>query len=159
MPGEAIGKLTVSDIRKSVVENPAVVTIGTSIKDALIELVGDHRTRHIYITDKNGKMIDSVRVNNVIENLFPYETLWQSSSEYADLGIFSKKNLEDIINRNFVYVRDSTKVSDMISIMLREKINELPVLDLEMRIIGEVNILEVIIAYLKDDGNKLLTNN
>lgn len=150
MPGETVGKLTVGDIRKSIVENPAIVMIDASIKDALRELLEDHRTRNIYVTDKKGKMIGSIRVNNVIEYLFPYETLWQSSSEYAALGIFSKKNLEDLMNRDFKYVRGSTKVSDMIGMMLKEKLNELPVLDSEMRIIGEVNILEVIKEYLKE---------
>jgi CBS-domain-containing membrane protein len=145
---ETVGKLTVSDIRKSIIENPAVVKIGTSIQNALRKLIEEHHTRHIYVTDKDGKMIGSVRVNNMIEYLFPYETFWQRSSEIAISSLFLKQNLEDIICRDFKYVHDSTKVSDMIGIMLREKINELPVLDSEMRIIGEVNILEVIKAYL-----------
>lgn len=152
MSEDTLGKLTVSDIRKTIVENPAVVPIGTSIKDALRKLVKERNTRHIYVTDKNGKMIGSIRVNEIIEYLFPYETLWQRNIEYSISNItsvFSKQNLEDILQRDFKYVLDSTKVSDMISIMLQEKINELPVLDSEMRVTGEVNILEVIKAYVE----------
>ncbi len=150
MPKQPFGKLNVGDIRKDIIENPVIVTIEATIKDALKKLIEKHHTSHIYVTNKEGKMIGSIHVNNVIEYLFPYETVWQSNSEYVPMSIFSKERLEDILTRDFYYVYDSTKISDMISILLREKINELPVLDSEMRIIGEVNIFEVITAYLRD---------
>jgi len=150
MSRQPIGKVKVGDIGKDIFENPVIVTIDTTIKDALKKLIEKHHKSHIYVTNKEGKMIGSVRVNNIIQYIFPYETIWESNSEYLQMGIFSKDGLEDLLTQDFYYVRDSTKISDMIIIMLREKINELPVLDSEMRIIGEVSIFEVINAYLKD---------
>ena len=40
-------------------------------------------------------------------------------------------------------------LSEMISIMLQETVNELPVVDDEMHVVGEVNMLEAIKQYLE----------
>jgi len=54
-------------------------------------------------------------------------------------------------NPNFVY--PETKLSKMIEIMIKENVDELPVLDKEMKVIGEVNSLEII-SYIKKQGVK-----
>jgi len=62
----------------------------------------------------------------------------------------SSKVVKDIMKTNPNYVYEDSLLSEMIAIMVREKVNELPVIDKDRKIIGEVNFLKVIAYYLKN---------
>jgi CBS domain-containing protein len=62
------------------------------------------------------------------------------------------KLAKDIMNTSPIYVFEDTPLAEMITIMTREKINELPVVDKKQKIIGEVNVLEIIAKYLMNDN-------
>lgn len=52
------------------------------------------------------------------------------------------------------FVRKSTSLRDMAGILMQEKINELPVVDDDMHIVGQINIYEVFMVYLQEIRQK-----
>ena len=48
------------------------------------------------------------------------------------------------------FVKEATSLSDMANILVQEKINELPVVDDQMHIIGQLSLYEITTAYLKE---------
>ena len=52
--------------------------------------------------------------------------------------------------KNFLFLKENSSVLEMIDIMVDNKVNELPVVDNNKRIIGEVNFLELI-KYFSDN--------
>ncbi len=54
------------------------------------------------------------------------------------------------------FVEESTPLFEMAEILIREKINELPVVDKDRRVIGQVNVYEIIAAFLAEDSEKPL---
>jgi predicted transcriptional regulator len=62
---------------------------------------------------------------------------------------FTKEKIRDIMNEDFRYVTDDTSVSDMVQVMIGEEINELPVVDENRKVIGEVNMLEAVAYYVR----------
>jgi len=47
------------------------------------------------------------------------------------------------------FVQSDTSVNETVKIMIEETVNELPVVDNEHRVIGDINFLEIIAAYIK----------
>ena len=152
MPKDKLAKIKVQNIKDLIVKKPAIVTAKTPINEVLKKIIEDTRSRHAYIVNDENILIGSIRVNNIIQYLFP-TTILLDSSEAPHIGSFmeysSATTAGDIMNTNPSYVFEDTLLAEMAQIMMREKINELPVVDKNKKIIGEVNILEIIAYYLK----------
>ncbi len=151
MPEEKLAKIKVKDISSLVVKKAAILNKNASIDELLEKIIEDTNSRHVYIVDENSKLVGSVRLNSVVEYLFPTATLLRSKDNFnfmQFLSLSSVKSVEKIMIKfpNFVY--EETSLSEMVQIMTREKVNELPVIDKAKKVIGEVNILEVISYYV-----------
>lgn len=145
-------KIKVGDIRNLLISEPSTVTPDTTINEVLEKINEDLRTRHIYVVDKENKLIGSVRMNTIVKYLFPLSAVIHPSSE--DLHDVDNINLNgskasEIMNPKPSYVLESTNLTEMAKILLNEKINELPVVDRDMKIVGQVNVYELIQAYLE----------
>ncbi|HHE37056.1 MAG TPA: CBS domain-containing protein [Candidatus Cloacimonetes bacterium] len=153
MPEDRLAKVKVRDIDQLIIENPSVIDENSSLIDLLREIIKDTRSRHVYVVNKKNKLIGSVRLNNTIQYMFPATSLLQER-ENLQISSFmlysSAKTVKDIMTTNPSYVFEDTLLLEMIRIMIREKVNELPVVDKQHQVIGEVNFLEVIDYYLKN---------
>jgi len=153
MPEDSLANVKVRDIKQLIIQNPSVLDENSSLEDLLKEIIKDTRSRHVYIINKQNKLVGSVRLNNTIQYMFPATSLLQES-ETLQIGSYmmysSAKTIKDIMTTNPNYVFKDTSLSEMIKIMIREKVNELPVINKDHQIIGEVNFLEVIEYYLKN---------
>lgn len=152
MNEEFLSNAKVKDISKLIDVNPALVTPDTSIRKTLEKIIVDTRSRHAYIVDENNVLIGSIRMNNVIHYLFPTVSLMQEKETFnisSFLEYTSAQKAGEIMNQRPVYVYEDSLISDMVSIMTRERINEMPVVDEQKHVIGEINILNVIVYYLK----------
>lgn len=153
MREEMLSNVTVENISSLIVQKPALVLPETSIETMLRNVVEDTRSRHAYVVDADNRLIGSVQFNNIIQYLFPSTILLElddspkisSFMEYSDAT-----HVHQIMNTRPRYVQKSTPLSAMVRIMIEEKINELPVVDDQMHVIGEVNVLEIIAFALQD---------
>jgi Mg/Co/Ni transporter MgtE len=153
MREEKLSNVTVESISSLIVQTPALVTPETSIETMLRHVIQDTRSRHAYVVDADNRLIGSVRFNNIIQYLFPSTILLElddtpkisSFMEYSDAT-----HVRQIMNTRPRYVQKSTPLAAMVRIMMEEKINELPVVDEQMHVIGEVNVLEIIAFALQD---------
>ena len=150
MPEKSLSSVMVKDVQHLIVENPSILTTEASISDLLDKIVEDTRSRHVYVVDAENQLVGSVRLNNTLEYLFPTITLIDNLerphiSSFLDYS--SAKKVADIMNPNPFFVYKETMLSETIKIMVREQVNELPVIDSKKKIIGEVNVLEIITYY------------
>lgn len=145
-----LADMTVAAVRKFFVENPSMVHADTSIDELLKKINKDPRTRHVYVVDDDNRLIGSVRMNTVVKYLFPMTSIVESVGNVGDEPFlaFGARTAKNIMNMNPFFVHETTSLAEMASILMREKINELPVVDEQMHIIGQVNMYEVIKAYL-----------
>lgn len=153
MEEDKLGSVLVKDISHLIVMEPALVSSEASIREVMEKIILDTRSRHAYIVDEEGVLMGSIRVNNLIQYLFPTSTLLESPGEFqisSFLYYTKARQARDIMNVNPSYVHESTPIVEMIRIMTKEKINELPIVDNRKRVIGEVNVLEIIAYYLKN---------
>lgn len=115
-------------------------------------MIKDPRMRYAYVVDKKGRLAGSVSMNDVVKYLFPFEAVVESSTELSvgKYAYFETKTVGDIMNDSPRFIKEATLLSDMANILVQEKINELPVVDDQMHIVGQLSLYEVITAYLKE---------
>lgn len=145
---QKIRSIPVKEIKDLVVSEPTTVRDDDTIEAVLDRMIEDPKTRSIYVLNAEDQVIGSIRMNSVAEYIFPYEAFWVRDNHYAYWSIFFKRSAKDFMVEDFKYVYDHTPVADMVRIMKQEELHEVPVVDRDMHILGEVNILETI-AYFK----------
>lgn len=150
----------VNDIMNLIVKSPSVLNLDAKIETILDKIVEDPKSRHVYIIDRNKKLIGSIRLNNVINFLFPVTLFYINSSDFNNPQITNnlhvlndkyEKIASEIMNSKPRFVFKDTTLIDMIEIMIKENINELPVLNETKEVIGEINMLEII-AYIRKNN-------
>lgn len=144
-----LGRLKIKDVMHLVVENPTVVRKDEAIAKLLEAVNKDLKTRHVYVVDDENKLIGSVRMNSIVKYLFPMKAILSSSiTSHSNLNvnIFSA-TAENLMKIEPFSVKAESTLSSAATIMIREEINELPVVDDEMHIIGQINVYEIIEAY------------
>lgn len=141
---DQIRNTQVGAIRTLLVKDAAVVRRGDPVNSVISKLLENPVSRHVYVTDENDRMVGSIRLNQIIEYVFPFETVWLEEDYDKYINIFYKETAEELMVEDFSHVYNETTLSEMVTIMNREKVNELPVLDENNKIIGEVNFLEVL---------------
>jgi len=153
MPERILEKMLVEDIMNLVASDAAVLGPDDSIQSLLGAIIKDPRTRHVYVVDASGVLIGSVRMNSVIRHLFPF-TSFMVQRRHLGQRIpvdMSPSCVGDMMNSSPSYVQKGTTLVDVAAIMIQEQVNELPVVDEAMHVVGEVNMLEVITGYLKEE--------
>ncbi|MCG8569514.1 MAG: CBS domain-containing protein [Spirochaetes bacterium] len=155
MSEEILRLKKVGDIKDFIVKSVSMITADKSIDQLLTKMTEDLRTRHVYVIDEKKRLIGSVRLNDVLEFLFPYTAIQPTESPlYKAKQAYEVSIVKDIMNPTPYYVYEDTYISDMVKIMEREKINELPVVNKNREVVGEIILLEVIEYYLKEKGIK-----
>lgn len=146
----------VGDVRHLVVPNASTVRPDQSLDDLLRIMIDDPCTRHVYVVDGAERLVGVVRMFRVVEYLFPFTSALERSNEMvvAEMPQPSARTAADLMNPEPLYVDEKTRVDEMARILLREKITELPVVDADHRLVGQINMYEVIAGHLNDTENE-----
>ena len=151
-PKMKLGNMRVRDVKHLLVKDPVVVGPDQTIEELLAAMAKNPRKRYAYVVDKEGRLVGSVFMNDVVKYLFPFEAVVERSTELSigKYAYFETKTVGDIMNDSPRFMKETTLLSDMANILVKEKINELPVVDDQMHIVGQLSLYEVITAYLKE---------
>lgn len=156
MPEHSLSQVTVGEIRNLIVEKPSVLKKNAVLNEIITAIVKDPRSRHAYVVDDEGKLLGSIRLNSIIECMFPFSAFESDVDVNSDTLFQFKQSIlaMDIMNKQPIHVYETTPIPEIVKIMVREKINELPVVDKSLKIIGEINFLEIMIEFLKIEKNR-----
>lgn len=147
-----LGRKKVSDVQHLLVKNPTLVREDDDLDSVCASIVHDSKTRHVYVVDANNKFLGAIRMNKMVEYLFPYTALVEKSAKVLKGKAASPdaKCAADVMGERNLFVKEKTSLSEVARIFMREQINELPVVDDNMNITGQINFYEIIIGYLND---------
>lgn len=145
-----IKKKKVSDIMHLVVEQASVINQRGSVSQLFKCFLSDPRTRHVYVVNDENVLIGSIRLNDLVETIDPYINSLDNGFFDKFMSDFTKKKCSDFMLKKFLFLKEDSLISEMIDIMIDNKVNELPVVDNNNHITGEVNFLELI-KYFSDN--------
>jgi CBS domain-containing protein len=145
-----LASLRVRDIEHMLVDEPSWVYESASIEEVMQKMLADLRTRWVYVVDAQKRLVGGVPMNAIVEILFPLEAIIEHPQPLYE-AYFPKTGAQkacDLMLSPLPNVREETTLEEMAALLLNKQINEIPVVDSVGALIGEVNVCEVIKAYL-----------
>ncbi len=152
----------VGDVFDQIIKRPTTVTVEDTINEVIEGMLNNPVSRKVYVVDKQGKLLGMVNTDTVLR-LIGYRTGVRDPgaiSFYRLLRDMFKEKVGTLMSPT----RSVTKEDDLkkaLEIMIKDHVNDLPVVDAEGRIIGELVSLELFLkgrelfirdAQAKDEG-------
>ena len=146
----SLASLKVRDIEHLLVVEPAWVLESASVDAVMEKMIADLRTRWIYIVDQDRRLLGGVPMNALIEILFPLEAIIErpDSLYEAYFPRVSANTAGELMLAPIPSVSIDTPLEKLADLLLSNRINEVPVVDSNNVLTCEVNVSEVIKAYL-----------
>ena len=156
MKAQRLAELRVRDIRHLLVDEPSWVGPAVSIRAVMEKMIADLRTRWVYVVDDEHRLIGAISMNSIVEYLFPLEAIIEHSFPLYEV-YFPKVGAltaHDLMDASTPRITEETSLADMADLLMQHQVNELPVVNDQGVLIGQVNVYEVIRAYLGADNDK-----
>ncbi len=144
--------LTVRDLLPFSQTEPAVVTEDASLREVAQKMVEDPRTREVYVVDEEGRFVGVITLRRLARWAFAFarELPGDASTSPTELLDFlSAETAGDLALRKPAYVRLDDPLETLLRVMFRYDVNEIPVVSPEGRIVGNLNMLEILGAWLE----------
>ncbi len=145
-------KIRVRDIRTLVTREPSIVHENDPLLRVAEAIVKDPKTRAVYVLDKNDKLTGIIPVLELVQYLYA-EYIPQEYILYRFPILLSSEPTAADIMLPPVYVYDEDNITDAFVKMFQNNLKELPVVNRNMHVIGDLNILELILAWIKSVKN------
>jgi CBS domain-containing protein len=141
---KSFSDLLVSDVYDLVIKEPSTVKTGSKIHQVFDEYLKNPVSRKVYVVDDCGKLMGAVTTETLLR-LLGYRV---GIREFAGLSLWKlmRDMLKEGVDGVFVKVppvKPTDKLTKALQIMLDSHVNDLPVVDAEGVLIGELNSLEI----------------
>ena len=145
-------KMKVKDIRNFVTQEASIVGEDDDLLKIAEEMVSDPKTRTVYVVNKENKLVGVIPVIELVQYLYS-EYIPQEYMLYRFPVLLSDTPKAKDIMLPPVYVHDDEDITSAFIKMFKNNLKELPVVDEEMHVIGDLNILEMIISWIESVKN------
>jgi len=137
--------VTVKEVYKTFTLEPPILSEDSSIEGIISTLLKDPRSRSVYIVDKDEKLTGIITTLIILKatNILKGKKSVLKHDVFNAIKIAKARQAKDIMHPP-MYVYESSKILDVLEMMSRENIQELPVIDKDKRVIGDLNCLEIL---------------
>ena len=143
-------RIKIKTVRSLITKEAPVVKEDDGVMEIAQKMVADPRTRSIYVVDEYNRLKGIIPIQLFVQYLF-FEYIPDEFLYYKAI-----KPLDEVVAKDImippVWVKDEESISSAFRKMSAHNIRELPVVDDSMKIVGDLNILELIVAWI--DYNK-----
>jgi CBS domain-containing protein len=120
-----------------------------TIREVLKKMLKHPHTRLMYVVDKDGRCNGIISLGALVRHLF------SSSFEPAVharflIPMITSETANDIMTRGLIYAIEEDEVEKVIKLMVKAAIKEIPILDGEKRIVGDITMLDLLKYYNLD---------
>jgi CBS domain-containing protein len=140
-----IRDLKIKDVYETMVGKPALVYEDAMLKDAVEAMTVNHISRKVYVIDPEGKLLGMISMETMLKQV-GYRVGVRETGVLSFLkfvsGIF-KENVTDFMETPVILTNEHM-VLDALKKMVEYHLNDLPVVDEEGKIVGELNSLEIL---------------
>ena len=142
----------IKDMRMLVSPYPAFVEKNATADDIAKMLIASPNLKSIYVVDDKLKLIGRVTLKKLIKHEF--KDILPSSFEYFDaLEFIGDKTAEDLMIQSD-FVRDNDTLKTAFLKMYENEFDALPVVNDELRLIGNIDLLELLIILIEKKERK-----
>lgn len=145
MPEKDINELLVGDVFDILAGEPAVVNKNAILKDAVEAITRNKTSWKVYVVDDSNKLIGVITIEILLRQVGYLvgvrETGMVSFFKFLT-GVF-KENVSEIMERP-VRINKRHKILEALHMMVEYHLNDLPIIDDDERLIGELHSLEIL---------------
>ena len=150
-----VDQTSIKDMRMLVTPYASFVQASASTDEIAKAFITNPNIKSVYVVDDELRLLGNITLKNLIKHEFI--DLVPSSFEYFDaLEFIGKKTAEDLMIRA-IYVKDNDSLKDAFVKMYEHDVEELPVVDDEHHLIGNLDILELL-TYLIEKKERKANN-
>jgi CBS domain-containing protein len=146
--------LRVEDVFEILTGKPAVIKEDTILKDVVESIIQSSTSRKVYVVDDSGILLGVITIETLLRQVGykvgVRETGIISFFKFLT-GVF-KDNVSEFMDKP-VKIYKSDKLLEAMQLMVEHHLNDLPIVDDEDRIIGELHSIEIL-KYTKDIFDK-----
>jgi len=141
-------RISVERVMSLVTKEASIVGEDSSLVEIAEKILEDPKTRTVYVVNSKGKLVGIIPVMELIQYLYakyiPEEYKLYRIPMRVSVGSVAK----DIMLPP-VWVKKEESITSALRKMFKHGVQELPVVNEEMEIIGDLNILELINAWVE----------
>jgi CBS domain-containing protein len=143
--------IPVGKIRNIITSEASIVDEDASLLDVAEIMVKDPKTRAVYVVDREKNLKGIISLMTLVEHIF-YEYIPEEFSTclggYDIIKMMNTKKAKEIM-LPVSYVKDDENLKSAFRKMFNNKLNELPVVDNNLKVIGDLNMLEILGVWIK----------
>ncbi|VBB45291.1 putative CBS-domain-containing membrane protein [uncultured Desulfatiglans sp.] len=108
------------------------------LKEVARKIAGLEQVRGLYLVDPEGRLKGSVSLGALIRSIM---AIRRPHSFTRTLSLITAESVSDIADKHVIYALEDDDIEEVLERMAAHNIKEIPVVDRERRIIGNVGIL------------------
>lgn len=146
---------TIGKIRKLITGNPTFVFEKSDIKEVINRFIKNPIIRAVYVVDEKQKLKGIITITDILKKISIdfYSTSFINSSSnflgYDLVASVSKTFAKDFMNAEIYYIKDNDNIEKAFQILFRNKVGEIPVVNDDLILIGDLNVIELLILWEK----------
>jgi len=123
-----------------------VVSREATVGEVVAKLIEDRATREVYVVDDEGRCFGVIPLRRLAHHAFLREVPDKSSATDL-LERISVENAGDLCLQEPAFVREDDTLEQLLNVMFTFEINEIAVVDAEERIVGSINMMDILQAW------------
>lgn len=151
-----VESVKIKDMRMLVTPYSGFVNKQASLNDIAKMFIADPSLKSVYVVDDKQKLVGRVTLKTLIKHEFI--NLIPSSFEYFDaLEFIGNKSAQELMTAP-VYVKDDDTLKTAFVKMYENDLEELPVVDDDLRLIGNIDLIELLTILIEKKEQKANKN-
>ena len=150
----------VKEIRQFITVEAAIVLEDASLQEIIKIFIENPITRAAYVVNKHEKLEGIITVQDILKKIsidffslssFYSDTLFSGYKIASSLQNTTAKNL---MNPEIYFVYDDDPIEKAFNLLFQHNAGEIPVVDKHNKIIGDLNIIELLVVWNQNKENK-----
>ena len=137
--------ITVAEVYTTLTKDPPLLNADAPLEEVIKILLKDPLSRSVYIVDSGNRLLGIISTLLILKTSHYLKGKRSVLKEdvFNAIRIAKAEKAEDIMHPP-IYVYEDTKILEVLEMISRENIQELPVVDKDKRVIGDLNCLEIL---------------
>lgn len=128
-------------------ETASLITEKAGLIDILHEFVNNPSLHHVCVVDKEGKLLGLINRKRLFKVIFSHHVA--SDTMINKLLLFHDARISsDIMLTHIITAKEDDSIDDVIRLMIKHNIREIPIIDTNGEVIGFLTVLIIMRAWL-----------
>jgi CBS domain-containing protein len=123
-----------------------VIPRDTPLKDLAEKIEWFRHSRQLYVVDREGRLMGNITIASLVKHIFVHHHGTSINPRHL-LAAITAETAEDLMLEKPLSVKTEDSVDDILEKMVDKNVEEVPVLDDEGKVIGDVTMIDLMKAY------------